>query len=310
MYVHGENMLRARDVNLPPPVDVTYPVYDESGVNLLGYYNMSSFSTWQYRQSLDCPYPPCINPLARPIPQLGAINQFDSASSSVYHGLTISLRRQMTSGMYFRLAYTYAHAIDDGQDALVAGRPATVQNSYSTSAERSSSVTDQRHRLAVSWVYELRFFHRGQESLGMLFNHWKVSGVTTIGSGRPLDARVSGDPNRDGNSGNDRLPGYGRNAFLGPDYATVDLRLSRRLFAHNHWKLDFLVESFNLLNRDNKRVQISDDGFQNTAGNFVQIDNRIGINYFPAQYRRPASFTKATDAYAPRQIQLALKLSF
>ena len=37
----------------------------------------------------------------------------------------------MTRGLYFRLGYTYAHAIDDGQDALVAGRPATVQNSYS-----------------------------------------------------------------------------------------------------------------------------------------------------------------------------------
>jgi hypothetical protein len=310
MYVHGENMLRARDVNLPEPVDVTYPVYDESGVNLLGYYNTSSFSTWQYRQTLDCPYTPCINPLARPIPQLGSINEFDSASSSVYHGLTISVRRRMTSGFYFRLAYTYAHAIDDGQDALVAGRPATVQNSYSTSAERASSVTDQRHRMVVSWVYETHPFHRGHQSLGMLFNHWKLSGVTSVGSGRPLDARVSGDPNRDGNSGNDRLPGYGRNAFVGPDYATVDLRLSRRLFARNHMKLDLMVESFNLLNRDNQRVQISDDGYGNTAGNFVQIDNRIGINYFPAQYRRSANFTNATDAYAPRQLQLALKLTF
>jgi hypothetical protein len=310
MYVHGENMLRARDVNLPAPVNATYPVYDESGVNLLGYYNTASFSTWQYRQSLDCPYPPCINPLARPIPQLGAINEFDSSSSSVYHGLTISVRRQMTSGLYFRLAYTYAHAIDDGQDALVAGRPATVQNSYATSAERGSSVTDQRHRMVVSWVYETHPFHRGHESLGKLFNRWKLSGVTTIGSGRPLDARVSGDPNRDGNSGNDRLPGYGRNAFVGPDYATVDLRLSRRLFTHHHTKLDLMVESFNLLNRDNQRVQVSDDGFNSTAGDFVQIDNRIGINYFPAQYRRPSNFTRATDAYAPRQLQLAMKLTF
>lgn len=60
---------------------------------------------------------------------LGAINQFDSAATSIDHGLTASVRRRMTHGFYFRLAYTWAHAIDDGQDALVAGRPVTVQNS-------------------------------------------------------------------------------------------------------------------------------------------------------------------------------------
>ena len=49
MYVHGEDLIRARDVNLPPPVNVSYPVYDASGVNLLGaYYDVDSFSTVQF----------------------------------------------------------------------------------------------------------------------------------------------------------------------------------------------------------------------------------------------------------------------
>ena len=51
-------------------------------------------------------------------------------------------------------------------------------------------------------------------------------------------------------------------------------------------------------------------GFLNTAGQFVQVDNQTGINHFPAQYRRPANFLRATDAYAPRQVQIALKLIF
>jgi hypothetical protein len=125
---------------------VNYPIFDSSGVNVLGYGQVESFSPWQFSPSLTCPFPPCINPLARPIPQLGSITVFESAASSVYHGATISLRRQMTHGIYFRVGYTYAHAIDDGQDALVAGRPATVQNSYSPSSERGNSVTDQRNR--------------------------------------------------------------------------------------------------------------------------------------------------------------------
>jgi hypothetical protein len=311
MYVHGENLIRARDVNLPPPTEVAYPVYDDSGTNFLGsYYGVDSFSTWQFTRTLTCPFPPCINPLARPIPQLGAINVFESAASSVYHGMTVSVRRRMTSGLYFRLAYTFARAIDDGQDALVAGRPVTVQNSYSTRAERGPSVTDQRHRFVFSWIAEPRPFHRNHEWLGRIFNDWKISGVATVGSGRPIEARVFGDPNQDGNSSNDRLPGAGRNAFLGPDYATTDMRLTRRLYVGDRVKLDLVAESFNLFNRDNQRVQLSDDGFLNSAGQFVKIDKTIGINHFPAQYRRPTNFLKATDAYAPRQVQIALRLIF
>jgi len=311
MYVHGVDLIRARDVNLPPPVNVSYPVYDPSGTNFLGtYYDVDSFSTVQPTRSLTCPFPPCINPLARPIPQLGSINVFESAASSVYHGATLSVRRRMTSGVYFMLAYTFAHAIDDGQDALVAGRPATVQDSYAPNLEKGPSVTDQRQRFVFSFVLAPKPFHRDHELLGMFFNNWKASGVFTYGSGRPVSATVTGDANQDGNNTNDRLPGVSRNSLLGPDYATTDMRLTRRLYAGDRVKLELMVESFNLLNRNNQRVQITQDGFQSNSTQFVQTDKAIGINIFPAQYRVPSSFLRATDAYAPRQIQLALKLIY
>ena len=311
MYVHGVDLIRALDANLPPPVNVEYPVYDSSGVNFLGtYYDVASFSTWQMTRSFTCPFPPCINPLARPIPQLGAIDVFQSAASSVYNGMTVSVRRQMTSGLYFRLAYTFAHAIDDGQDALVAGEPALVQNSYAANAERGPSVTDQRHRLVFSWIADPRPFHRGQEWLGRLFNDWKISGVTTFGSGRPVNITVAGDPNQDGNDENDRLPGAGRNSFLGPDYATTDMRLTRRLFVRNRTKVDLIVESFNLLNRDNQLVQISENGLQSDTAYFVKISNQLGINYFPGHYQVPSSLLRITNSYPPREIQLALRLSY
>jgi TonB-dependent receptor-like protein len=311
MYVHGEDLIRARDVNLPPPVPVQYPVYDSSGVNFLGtYYDVQSFSTWQMTPSFTCPWPPCINPLARPIPQLGAIDVFESAASSVYHGGTLSIRRQMTSGLYFRLAYTYAHAIDDGQDALVAGRPALVQNSYAPNAESGNSVTDQRQRLVFSWIAEPRPFHRGQEFLGKIFNDWKLAGVYTYGSGRPVNLTVAGDPNQDGNDMNDRLPGASRNSFLGPDYAAMDMRLTRRLYVHDRLKLDLIGESFNLLNRDNKLVTITEDGLETNTAYFVKISNQLGINYLPGHYQIPSSPFKITNSYPPRQIQLALRTTF
>jgi hypothetical protein len=224
--------------------------------------------------------------------------------------MTFSVRRQMTSGLYFRLAYTFGKAVDDGQDALVAGQPAVVQNSYNTSAERGPSVTDQRHRLMFAWIADPKPFGREQPFLAKVFNDWKLAGVLTFGSGRPENVMVSGDPNQDGNASNDRLPGAGRNSFLGPDYATTDARLTRRLFVHDRIKLDLVVESFNLLNRNNKRVMVTEDGLQSNTAHFIKIGNKLGINYYPGHYQIPRNPLRATNAYSPRQLQLALKLIF
>jgi hypothetical protein len=248
--------------------------------------------------------------LARPIPQLGSINVYESEASSVYHGATLSIRRQMTHGLYFRLGYTYAHAIDDGQDALVAGRPATVQNSYAPSSERGNSVTDQRSRFVFSYIYEPHALDNGQGLLGKLTKNWKSSAVITYGSGRPVNATVIGDANQDDNSNNDRLPGASRNSFVGPNYSTTDMRISRKLYVRKGVRLEFTAESFNLLNRLNARYQITEDGLVGNAATFNYGTKKLGINYFPAYYQVPTNFMKATRAYAPRQLQFALRLGF
>ena len=65
-------------------------------------------------------------------------------SSSVYNGMTVSLKRQMNHGMYFQVGYTLAKAMDDGPDALVVGRPGNVQNSYATarSGDLASTISE------------------------------------------------------------------------------------------------------------------------------------------------------------------------
>jgi len=191
LFVHGVDMIRARDVNLPVPTYYSYPIYDPTGSLVQNeFYNVESFATWQTSYAISCPYPPCINPLERPISQLGAIDQLESAASSVYNGMTVSLRKRMSRGMDFRLAYTWAHAIDNGQDAPALGQPA-VQNSYSTKSEKASSVTDQRQRLSISAIEEPNPFAGGQKVLAAMFDHWKISGIMTYGSGRPANATVS-----------------------------------------------------------------------------------------------------------------------
>lgn len=311
LYVHGEHLIRALDVNLPPPVALTYPIFDSTGsIFQGGYYTVDSFATWQFTRSLTCPFPPCINPLGRPIAQLGAIDEFQSAASSVYNGATLSINRRMARGTYLRISYTYAHAIDDGQDALVAGSPATVQNSYQPNAERGPSVTDQRQRFVVAFSAEPRPFHREHQLLGHMFNDWKISSIVTAGSGRPVNATVSGDPNQDGNDLNDRLPGYSRNAFTGPDYASTDLRLVRKIHVGHGYRIEFTADSFNLFNHDNQRVTITTDGLTAEATTFTQYTTFVNSVPYPAYYQQPQSFLKPNAAFAPRQVQLGLKFVF
>jgi hypothetical protein len=312
LYVHGEHLIRALDVNLPPPVALTYPIFDSTGsIFQNGYYTVDSFATWQYTQSLTCPFPPCINPLGRPIAQLGAIDEFQSAASSVYNGGTLSINRRVSRGTYLRLSYTYAHAIDDGQDALVAGEPATVQNSYNPNAERGPSVTDQRNRFVAALSVEPRPFHREHEFLGHVFNSWKISSVVAAGSGRPINASVDGDPNQDGNYDNDRLPGYSRNAFTGPDYSSTDLRVVRKIQLREGCRLELAADSFNLFNRLNPRVTITSDGLTAEATTFTQYTTYVLNVAYPAYYQTPTQdFLKPNAAFAPRQIQLGMKLIF
>ncbi|HWW16792.1 MAG TPA: TonB-dependent receptor [Candidatus Dormibacteraeota bacterium] len=311
LYVHGEHLIRALDVNLPPPVALTYPIFDSTGsIFQGGYYTVDSFAALQFTSSLTCPFPPCINPLGRPIAQLGAINEFQSAASSTYNGATVSINRRMAHGTYLRLSYTYARAIDDGQDALIAGSPATVQNSYNPNGERGPSVTDQRNRFVAAFSVEPRPFHRGHEVLGHMFNDWKISSIVSAGSGRPVNATVSGDPNQDGNGLNDRLPGYRRNGFTGPDYASADVRLVRKIHIAQRYRLEFTADSFNLFNRDNQRVQIFSSGLSAEATTFTQYTTYVKGVPYPAYYQQPQNFLKPNAAFAPRQIQLAVKLVF
>ena len=92
-----------------------------------------------------------------------------------------------------------------------------------------------------------------------IFDHWKVSGIMTYGSGRQVSATVL--CYQDGNLSNDRLPGYGRNAFTGPDYASLDLKLGRLRNLGERVHLELSGDSFNFFNRNNERLVITDNEF-------------------------------------------------
>jgi hypothetical protein len=311
LYVHGEHLIRSLDVNLPAPTIVDYPVYNNDGSVFQGQYMpVESFATWQTKKTVECPYPPCMNDIQRPIALLDTINSFQSASDSTYNGLTLSLKRQVSHGLFLRMAYTFAKTIDSGQDALVVGRPGNVQNSYAVNLERGLSVLDQRHRFVAAGVLQPPKVDSGYDWVNRIANGWQLSSVMTFGSGRPINATVAGDVNQDGNSYNDRLPGYRRNAFIGPDYLTTDFRLTRNLHCGNRMTMQLLAETFNTFNRTNAQVMISDDGFLNSAGQFVAYSTKVATKVYPGQFLKSSNFLNPNTAYAPRQVQFSIRANF
>ncbi|MEY2413892.1 MAG: hypothetical protein QOD84_2498, partial [Acidobacteriaceae bacterium] len=67
-----------------------------------------------------------------------------------------------------------------------------------------------------------------------------------------------------------------------------DLRITRVLIARERFKLEFVAESFNLLNRDNKRVAITDQGLQSDTVQFWNPPKRLDFGTILPNTARPA----------------------
>jgi hypothetical protein len=77
------------------------------------------------------------------------------------------------------------------------------------------------------------------------------------------------------------------------------------------YHLELTGESFNLFNRDNnKRFGLTDNGFNNSAGQFVKYTQQAGTAYYPAYFQQPTNFLKPKSSFAPRQMQLSMRLNF
>jgi hypothetical protein len=311
LYVAGKHLIRTVDVNLPTPQLLTYPVYDPTGTTFTGqFFSVQSFGTWQFVASAQCPFPPCINTVQRPISQLGPIYQYESAASSLYEGLTVSVKRRIARGINIHSSYTWANATDTLQDGVTADSASSVQNVYAPN-EKAPSADAQRHRLSLGLDWQpMPFGENNHDILARVFNNWQLAGVVTAGSGRPVTATVTGDPNRDGNTENDHLPGISRNSINSPAYFTVDSRLGRHFKLNKRFKLDAMTDVFNTFNHLNPLYTITDNGYITLAANFVPIPQTVNGVVYPGYFTKYTNYLSPQNAYTPRKIQFSVKLKF
>jgi hypothetical protein len=131
-----------------------------------------------------------------PYPNFGAIQYRDPLGSSVYHGMDLTLHRRFAQGVSFRVAYTLGKAIDNTAEHLSSGGSSSFnQNSRDFASWRGPADFDVRHRLVLSYVWELPF-GRGKAMLNSgplawILGNWQSSGAYTFTTGRPYTVFAS-----------------------------------------------------------------------------------------------------------------------
>ena len=155
------------------------------------------------------------------------------------------------------MSYTLSKAKDDKPDqtSVVPGSSGDEQkiaeNQFDLSGEYGRSDLDVRHRFIFSPLFDSGRFNSDNAFVRFLLSDYIITGIFTAQSGFAYSATVSGDPNRDGNTQNDRAPGTVRNQFSTPASYIVDLRVGRAFRFGERMKLTLFAEAFNLFNRPN-----------------------------------------------------------
>ncbi len=221
--------------------------------------------------------------LGRPNPRFANIQETEGIGDSYYNGMTVSVTKRANRWGSFRVAYTLSKGIDDAGNFFFS----TPQDNFNIRDDRGLSDNDQRHRLTLSgWLQTPS--SKASSLAGRLTSNFQLSYIFSYGSALPFNIQTGTDRNNDTNI-NDRPEGVGRNTGRGFDFASLDLRLSRTLHASERFRVETLVEAFNVLNRSN-----------------LQLPNNI----FGPETTPLPTFGRPNAAADPRQLQFGLRLSF
>ena len=221
--------------------------------------------------------------LGRADPNWGNISRFESSGNSAYDGMVVSVNQRANQWSSLRVSYTFSKTIDDAGNFFFS----SVQNNFNISDDRGLSDNDQRHRLVISGSFEVPD-HNKPTGLQRVLCGFQLGYIFTYASRLPFNVLLGSDRNLDTNN-NDRPLGVGRNTGRGFDFASLDLRLSRRFRLTERIDLQLLVEGFNVLNRSN----------------FSVPNNTFGSGTTPLP-----TFGQPTQAFDPRQFQFGMRVSF
>jgi hypothetical protein len=220
---------------------------------------------------------------ARRFPELGDAFFLTNPGGSVYHGGTLEVERRFGLGLGVHGSYTFSKAMSDGGvDAP------TSLDGFPQAPGVSEHALSAQH---VSHRFTLSLLQQVPKSVPWL-RDFKFSSLVSVESGKPFTVLTGYDANNDGDTVSDRPGTLGRNTWMGPGFASVDVRVARPIKFTERLNSEFSVDFFNLFNRVNIR--------------------NINTFYGSADLSVPpvASFGTPNEVLNPRQIQFALRLKF
>src|SRR6266849_5226133 len=283
IYVHTTHLPWAIDKNLLSGAPIVSGAPGANGLPT----NELPFQDWGA--------PQCVNNpglcFADPTRTILQNNEYASLANAVYHGGILEVKKRFTDRFTLLANYTFSKAIDDSTDF---NSDYAAFNEVNLAAERSLSDFDQRHKVVVAAVVDSPWEH------SRLLSGFQLSPIVTYNSGHPFNLLAGADINGDNHFNNDRPLGAGRNTGLGPNYVSFDMRVSRLITFSDRYKLQFIAEGFNLLNRTN----------------YASANNIVGASFAPpfsvhgTSINSPSQPLGFTAAFPKREIQVGVRFDF
>lgn len=123
-------------------------------------------------------------------PAYGSITDIESETNSSYRGAMVRLVRRMSRTMSINSGYTWAHAIDDGQNEATFADRNDVYDPADLRLEHGTSNFDVRQRVAGGMVIEEPWRPHG--ATGLLAGGYSLSGTGEWRTGLPYSMRTMG----------------------------------------------------------------------------------------------------------------------
>jgi hypothetical protein len=224
----------------------------------------------------------------RPNSAYGNNSQYSPEARSTYHGLHVSLLQRPASWSSVRVSYTLSKAMNNVGEFFFS----SPIDPFDLEKDWGRSDDDQRHRLVVHATAETS--RQPGHSLWTHLSHgFRLSAVLQTYSALPLNI-TSGVTTIQGTAGRPVVNGafIPRNSGEGPDYLSLNLRLSRTFLLGGRSRLEALGEVFNLTNRTN----------------LVSMNGNFGPGAFPTN--PSPTFGQVTAVGEPRSVQFGLRMSF
>jgi hypothetical protein len=209
----------------------------------------------------------------------------------------------MSHNIQFQASYTWAHAIDDGQNQQTFTGTNFLFSPASIAPEKGNSIYDIPNRFVANAIITSPWKKQGLA--GWFANGWELSPIVQLQNGLPYTLSVSGNApggavsGINGSGGTNRIDVLGNNSFRMPSQWEQDLRVSKTFTFQERYKLELITDFFNVPNKQNV-MAVNNTGY---------IISGSTLNFSPT-FGTVTGTNNSNFLWTPRQIQLGARFQF